>query len=34
MIEDHYGYPQDIEWAYEKGDLYILQARRARVAGE
>jgi len=34
MIEDHYGYAQDIEWAYEKGDLYILQARRARVGGE
>jgi len=34
MIEDHYGYPQDVEWAYEKGDLYILQARRARVGGE
>lgn len=34
MIEDHYGYAQDIEWAYEKGDLYILQARKARVGGE
>jgi len=33
-VERHYGYPQDIEWAYEKGTPYILQARRARVAGE
>ncbi len=31
MIEGHYGYPQDIEWAYEKGVLYILQARRAKT---
>ena len=27
-IERHYDYPQDIEWAYEKGKLYILQSRR------
>ena len=33
-IEEHYGYPQDIEWAYEKDVLYILQARRAKVMGE
>lgn len=33
-IEEHYGYPQDIEWAYEKNVLYILQTRRAKVAGE
>jgi pyruvate,water dikinase len=33
-IERHYGYPQDIEWAYEKGKLYILQARRAKACGE
>lgn len=26
-IQDHYGFPQDIEWALEKGELYILQAR-------
>ncbi len=25
--ESHYGYPQDMEWAYEKGKLYIVQAR-------
>ncbi|KKR82507.1 MAG: Phosphoenolpyruvate synthase family protein [Candidatus Daviesbacteria bacterium GW2011_GWA1_41_61] len=27
VIESHYGYPQDIEWALEKGNFYILQAR-------
>ncbi|MBI4392508.1 MAG: phosphoenolpyruvate synthase [Euryarchaeota archaeon] len=26
-IEKHYGSPQDIEWALEAGELYILQAR-------
>lgn len=26
-IENHYGLPQDIEWALEKGKLYILQSR-------
>jgi pyruvate,water dikinase len=31
LIEGHYGFPQDIEWAYEKGVLYILQARRAKT---
>ncbi|SEM11323.1 Pyruvate phosphate dikinase, PEP/pyruvate binding domain [Syntrophus gentianae] len=30
-IEKHYGVPQDIEWAYEKGKLYILQARTAKA---
>lgn len=34
MIESHYGCPQDIEWAYEKNVLHILQARRAKIAGE
>jgi pyruvate, water dikinase len=34
MIEEHYGCHQDIEWAFEKGRLYILQARRAKAAGE
>ena len=33
-IEKHYGYPQDIEWAYEKGVPYILQARRAKAGDE
>ncbi len=26
-IEEHYGNPQDIEWAMEKGKLYIVQSR-------
>jgi len=26
-VEDHYGHPQDIEWAEEGGELYILQTR-------
>lgn len=26
-IEDHYGYPQDIEWAFEKDNFYIIQSR-------
>ncbi|MCD6227150.1 phosphoenolpyruvate synthase [Candidatus Micrarchaeota archaeon] len=26
-IEDHYGKPQDIEWSYLNGDLYIVQSR-------
>lgn len=26
-IEDHYGLPQDIEWAREKGKIYITQSR-------
>jgi pyruvate,water dikinase len=29
-IENHYGVPQDIEWAYNGGRLYILQSRRAK----
>jgi len=31
LIEEHYGCHQDVEWAFEKGDLYILQARRAKA---
>lgn len=27
LIEDHYKYPQDIEWAYENNKLYITQSR-------
>ncbi len=34
LIENHYGCCQDIEFAYEKDNLYILQARRARAGGE
>ena len=26
-IEDHYFFPQDIEWAVEKGHVYIVQSR-------
>ncbi len=26
-IENHYGFPCDIEWAYEKGFFYIVQSR-------
>ena len=26
-VEDHYSFPQDIEWAEEGGELYILQTR-------
>lgn len=26
-IESHYGFPVDIEWAYEKGQFYITQSR-------
>lgn len=26
-VEKHYDFPQDIEWAYEKGMLYIVQSR-------
>ncbi len=26
-VESHYGAPQDLEWAYEHGRLYLLQAR-------
>ena len=26
-IEEHYGKPQDIEWAMDKGQIYIVQAR-------
>ncbi len=27
LIEDHYGKPQDVEWAIEKGKVYIVQSR-------
>ncbi len=29
-IEKHYGRPQDIEWAYAAGTLYVLQSRPIR----
>lgn len=30
QIEAHYGLPQDIEWAYYEGRLFILQSRKVR----
>lgn len=27
QVEKHYGTPQDIEWAFENGELYVLQTR-------
>ncbi len=27
MLEDHYFFPQDIEWAYAKGKIFITQTR-------
>ncbi|MCJ7510716.1 MAG: phosphoenolpyruvate synthase [Dehalococcoidia bacterium] len=26
-VEEHYGFPQDIEWAEENGELFIVQSR-------
>ena len=31
QIEAHYGIPQDIEWAYSSGRLFILQSRTAKA---
>ena len=33
-IEEHYGKPMDIEWALEKGKLYIVQARPITTLSE
>ena len=37
-VEEHFGTPQDIEWAYSKGKLFLLQSRKiaglARAASE
>ncbi|MFH1285970.1 MAG: phosphoenolpyruvate synthase [Candidatus Micrarchaeota archaeon] len=40
-LEEHYGKPQDIEWAFEKGQVYIVQTRpvttykpRAKIENE
>ena len=30
-IEKHFGFPQDIEWAYANGQLYILQSRNVKT---
>jgi pyruvate,water dikinase len=27
QLEDHYSFPQDIEWATEKGEIFIVQTR-------
>lgn len=32
-IEQHYNFPQDIEWALEKGTLYITQSRPITTLG-
>lgn len=34
IVEEHYRYPQDMEWAFAGGKLYILQTRRAKVGGQ
>ncbi len=34
QIEKHYGHPQDIEWAMEKGRLYIVQSRNITTIGK
>lgn len=33
-VEEHYGVAQDIEWAFEGEALLLLQARKAKAAGE
>jgi pyruvate,water dikinase len=33
-VEEHFGSPQDIEWAYEAGELYLLQSRPITVLYE
>ncbi|MDP2720809.1 MAG: phosphoenolpyruvate synthase [bacterium] len=33
-IENHYGFPQDIEWAYENGILNIVQTRAVTTIGD
>ncbi|WP_456475392.1 PEP/pyruvate-binding domain-containing protein [Candidatus Pyrohabitans sp.] len=33
-VEEHFGSPQDIEWAYEAGKLYLLQSRPITVLYE
>lgn len=32
-IEEHFGRPQDIEWAYEGGRFYVVQARPVTASG-
>jgi len=33
IVEQHYGFPQDIEWALEEGKLYIVQSRAVTTLG-
>lgn len=33
-VEEHYGFPQDIEWGYENGTFYILQSRPITTLGK
>jgi pyruvate, water dikinase len=33
-LENHYKYPQDFEWAIEKGRIYLLQTRAVTVIGK
>lgn len=33
-IERHYGRPMDVEWAFERGTLHLLQARPVTTLGE
>lgn len=33
-IEEHYAFPQDIEWASEKGRIYMLQTRAVTTLGK
>lgn len=33
-IEEVFGFPQDIEWAYQKAELFILQSRNIRTLKE
>jgi pyruvate,water dikinase len=32
-IEEHFGRPQDIEWAFEGGQFYVVQARPVTASG-
>ncbi len=33
-IEEHYSFPQDVEWALEEGTLYIVQSRAITTIGK
>lgn len=33
-IENHYGFPSDIEWAFENGNFYIVQSRPITTLGQ